>query len=52
MNGVGPVRVFALERVGIEPGSTGFDSELAPMPELLALAQEQAGESPLTAKFA
>jgi hypothetical protein len=50
MNSGGPVRVFALERVGIDPGCTGFDSQLGPMPVLMALAKEQAGESPLSVK--
>jgi len=44
----GPVRVFALERVGIDSLVGGFDSRLGTMPEVLALAREQAGESPLT----
>jgi hypothetical protein len=52
MNGAGPVRVFALERVGVDAQATGIDSQLASMPELLALAQEQAGESPLCRKHA
>jgi hypothetical protein len=50
VNGPGPVRVFTLERVGIEPGTTGIDSQLAPKPILLELAREQAGESPLVSK--
>jgi hypothetical protein len=50
VNGADPVRVFALERVGIEPGSTGIDSQLAPMPELLELAREQVSESPVSRK--
>jgi len=49
INGAGPVRVFVLEQVGIDPGSTGIDSRFGPITELLALAQEQAGESPLIA---
>jgi hypothetical protein len=48
VNGPGQVRVYALERVGIEPESTGIDSQLAPMAALLELAREQAGESPLS----
>lgn len=50
MNGAGPIRVFALERVGIDPECTGFDSQLGPMPVLMALAKEQAGASPLRVK--
>ena len=50
MNGTGPVRVFILERVGIDPAATEIDSQLAPMSELQAIALEQAGESPLCVK--
>ena len=47
VGGLGPVRVFALERVGVDGLATGCDSQLG-MPQVMALAGEQAGESPLT----
>jgi hypothetical protein len=49
MGGRGPVRVFTLECIGIAPAVTGLDSELGSEADLLRLASEQAGESPLSA---
>jgi hypothetical protein len=46
----GPVRVFTLERVGFESLLTGLDSQFGTETELLKLAAEQTGESPLTAE--
>lgn len=41
------VFVFALERKGIDPAATGTDSDLGSETELLKLATNEAGESPL-----
>src|SRR5260221_144326 len=48
VGGPDPVRVFALEHVGIDSLPTGCDSQFGTMPEIIALGKEQVGESPLT----
>jgi hypothetical protein len=50
IRGGAPVRVFALERDGIEGLAAGIDSQLGSEGEVLALGMREAGESPLAPK--